>query len=159
MLVSGGLHAIEVPFNWIDIGELSDYWEANQQLMRGQLKGPVCPERNNSRRSGRVLMSALTGTRFGLKDRSNRLWQLHRARLRDHRADLDRSRLHLEGGARISRSILFEYSRIGSRGRVTESLVFGRNCVDQDGNPTPDPEATWTGLGRPGFRRDPGKGF
>ena len=45
---------------------------------------------------------------------------------------------HLESGAEISRSILFDYSRIGSSGEVTDSLVFGRNCVDQNGDPVPD---------------------
>ena len=40
---------------------------------------------------------------------------------------------HLQSGARISRSILFEYSRIGSQGRVAEAMVFGRDCVDRDG--------------------------
>ena len=57
---------------------------------------------------------------------------------------------HLERGARISRSILFDYSRISSRSRVTESLVFGRNCVDQAGNPLPDLDGTldWVGDAR-----------
>ena len=57
---------------------------------------------------------------------------------------------HIESGARISRSILFEYSRLGSGARVTESLVFGQNCVDQDGNPTLDPSGhlDWVGDAR-----------
>ena len=40
----------------------------------------------------------------------------------------------LDQGTTSSRSILFEYSRIGAHGRVTEALVFGRNCVDREGN-------------------------
>ena len=42
---------------------------------------------------------------------------------------------HLQGGARITRSILFEHTRIGSHGIVEEAVVFGRNCVDKDGKP------------------------
>ena len=36
-------HAISFPFNWIDIGQLSDYWEANQLLMRGSFKDVHMP--------------------------------------------------------------------------------------------------------------------
>ena len=37
--------AIELPFHWVDIGRLSDYWSANQQLMRGTLRGVNMPGR------------------------------------------------------------------------------------------------------------------
>ena len=161
LLVSEGLHAIEVPFNWIDIGELSDYWEANQQLMRGQLKGARMPGEEQ-------LPKIWTGLNVSVD------WDAIRAEGPIYIGSGSciepgceiigptwiGQGCHLEGGARISRSILFEYSRIGSRGRVTESLVFGRNCVDQDGNPTPDPDGNldWVGDARDSGA-DPGKGF
>ena len=47
---------------------------------------------------------------------------------------------HLESGSRISRSIVFDYSRIGPAGKINDSLVFGRNCVDQNGEPIPNVE-------------------
>ena len=56
---------------------------------------------------------------------------------------------HLEEGARISRSILFDYSRIGTGGRVMDALVFGRNCVDRDGQPQRhEGELDWVGDAR-----------
>ena len=56
---------------------------------------------------------------------------------------------HLEEGARISRSILFDYSRIGTGGRVMDALVFGRNCVDRDGQPQRhEGELGWVGDAR-----------
>ncbi|HBP84467.1 MAG TPA: mannose-1-phosphate guanyltransferase, partial [Gammaproteobacteria bacterium] len=55
-----------------------------------------------------------------------------------------------QSGAQISRSILFEYSRIGPTARVSNSLVFGRNCVDQSGESIPDTDGAldWVGDAR-----------
>ena len=144
-------HAIEAPFNWIDIGHLSDYWEANQQLMRGKLRGAGMPgtevrpgiwtglnvdvDWDEVRAEGPIYVGSASRIEPGCEI-FGPTWIGHGC--------------HLERGARISRSILFEYSRIGPRGRVAESLVFGRNCVDQDGNPLPDLDGTldWVGDAR-----------
>jgi mannose-1-phosphate guanylyltransferase len=144
-------HAISVPFTWIDIGQLSDYWEANQQLMRGMLKGARMP-------GTECLPRIWTGLNVNVD------WDEIRAEGPIYVGSGTRIEpgceiigptwigqgCHIETGARISRSILFEYSRLGSRARVTESLVFGQNCVDQDGNPTPDPSGNldWVGDAR-----------
>ena len=45
-------NAIELPFHWVDIGRMSDYWEANQQLMRGHLRGIEMPGKEVLPRSG-----------------------------------------------------------------------------------------------------------
>ncbi|MCH1521509.1 MAG: hypothetical protein L7T80_01625, partial [Arenicellales bacterium] len=52
--------------------------------------------------------------------------------------------------AQVSRSILFEHSRIGSSAKVSDSLVFGRNCVDQSGESVPDTDGAldWVGDAR-----------
>jgi len=41
---------------------------------------------------------------------------------------------HVESGAHIVRSILFEHTRIGSAGSLREAVVYGRYCVDKDGD-------------------------
>jgi hypothetical protein len=33
---------------------------------------------------------------------------------------------------------VFDYSRVGPTGSVSDALVFGRNCVDQNGESIPD---------------------
>ena len=50
----------------------------------------------------------------------------------------------------ISRSILFEYTRLGSAGCVEDSVVFGRYCVDKEGNAAheADAELDWVGDAR-----------
>lgn len=132
-------NAIREPFNWIDIGRLSDYWEANQQLMRGKLRDIRMPglevmpgvwtgvnvdvDWDNARFEGPVYIGA--GSRIeGGCEVIGPTWVGHGC--------------HLESGARIARSILFEYSRIGSRGFVQDAVVFGRYCVDREGSPVHD---------------------
>lgn len=132
-------NAIDIPFNWIDIGRLSDYWEANQRLMRGQL--------NYVRMPG---TEVYPGVWCGLN--VNVDWE--RVRIEGPVYIGAGSQIHagaeilgptwighgcvIEGGARVRRSILFEYSRLGGRADVDEAVVFGRNCVDREGNPIHD---------------------
>jgi mannose-1-phosphate guanylyltransferase len=128
-------HAISMPFNWIDIGQLNDYWEANQLLMRGKLKDVHMP-------GTEVLPGIWTGLNVNVDfDRIRAEGPIYIGSAAQVEAGCEiigptwiGHGCHLQSGARISRSILFEYSRIGARGQVTDALVFGRNCVDREGN-------------------------
>ncbi|MDP7283409.1 MAG: NDP-sugar synthase [Arenicellales bacterium] len=153
LILARGLHmnAVRLPFNWIDIGQLSDYWNANQQLMQGQLRDVPMPgeevlpgvwvglnvdiDWENIQIEGPVYIGASCHIEAGCEIQGP-TWIAHGC--------------HLKSGARISRSILFEYSRIGGSGVVNESVVFGRNCVDKEGNPvqTEEMELDWVGDAR-----------
>ena len=41
---------------------------------------------------------------------------------------------HIRKNAYVMRSIIFEYTRIGSGSTLKDSVAFGRYCVDRDGN-------------------------
>lgn len=132
-------NAIDMPFNWIDIGRLSDYWEANQRMMRGQLNYVRMPgtevfpgmwcglnvkvDWDNVRIEGPVYIGAGSQIMAGAEILGP-TWIGHGC--------------VIEGGAKVRRSILFEYSRLGPRANVNEAVVFGRNCVDKEGNPIHD---------------------
>ena len=128
-------HAISTPFNWIDIGQLSDYWEAHQLLMRGRMKDVHMPGKE-------VLPGIWTGLNVNINfDQIRAEGPIYIGSAAQVEAGCEiigptwiGHGCHLQSGARISRSILFEYSRIGAHGRVTEALVFGRNCVDREGH-------------------------
>lgn len=140
-IVNAGLpfNAIDLPFHWIDIGRLSDYWEANQRLMCGQLNDAKMPgtevapgiwcglnvqvDWENVRIEGPVYIGAGSHIHAGAQILGP-TWIGHGC--------------VVEGGARIQRSILFEYSKLGSGADVSEAVVFGRNCVDKEGNPIHD---------------------
>lgn len=144
-------YAIHEPFNWIDIGRLSDYWEANQQIMLGKLRDVRMPGRevqpgvwtglnvsvdwSDLEIMGPVYIGSSSRIEGGVKI-TGPTWIGHGC--------------HVQSGADISRSILFDYTRIGSAGCVKDSVVSGRHCVDKEGNAIhdPDTEIDWVGDAR-----------
>ncbi len=143
--------AIELPFHWVDIGRISDYWEANQQLMRGTLRGIEMPGRE-------VLPQVWTGLNvnvdwddvliegpvyIGANSRIEGGCEIQGPSWISHGC-------HLESGAKVQRSMLFEHTLMRSHGAVFEVVVFGRYCVDKEGRPVSgrEPGLDWVGDAR-----------
>ncbi|MFT5571280.1 MAG: mannose-1-phosphate guanylyltransferase [Cryomorphaceae bacterium] len=136
-IVEAGLpfHAIDLPFNWIDIGRISDYWEANQKIMQGDLRTIPMPgtqvrpgiwvglntsiDWDGCEIEGPVYIGSGTRVEAGAKI-IGPTWIGHGCYIREN--------------AYISKSIIFEYTRIGSASVVNESVAVGRFFVDKDGN-------------------------
>jgi len=130
-----GFQAIDLPFNWIDIGRISDYWEANQKIMEGKLRTIPMPgtevrpgvwvglntsiDWENCEIQGPVYIGSGTRVEAGAMI-VGPTWVGHGC--------------HIRQNARISKSIIFEYTRIGSASIVKNSVAFGRFFVDKDGN-------------------------
>lgn len=146
--------AIELPFHWVDIGRLSDYWSANQQLMRGTLRGINMPGKE-------VLPKVWTGLNvkidwddvliegpvyIGANSRIEAGCEIHGPTWISHGC-------HLRGGAKVHRSILFEHTLLRKHGAVFEAVVFGRYCVDKEGAPV---DSSGLGLDWVGDARDRG---
>ena len=146
--------AIELPFHWVDIGRLSDYWSANQQLMRGTLRGVQMP-------GNEVLPRVWTGLNvnidwddvliegpvyIGANSRIEAGCEIHGPTWISHGC-------HLQGGAKVHRSILFEHTLLRKHSAVFDAVVFGRYCVDKDGAPM---DSSGSGLGWVGDARDRG---
>jgi len=128
-------HAIDIPFNWIDIGRISDYWEANQKIMNGELRTIPMPgtqvkpgvwvglntsvDWDNCDIEGPVYIGSGTRIEAGAKI-IGPTWIGHGC--------------YIRGSAEISKSIIFEYTRIGAASVVENSVAFGRFFVDKDGN-------------------------
>jgi mannose-1-phosphate guanylyltransferase len=144
-------NAIELPFHWVDIGRMNDYWEANQQLMRGTLRGIEMPGKE-------VLPQVWTGLNvnvdwddvliegpvyIGSSSRIEAGCEIQGPTWISHGC-------HLQGGAKVHRSMLFEHTLMRSHGAVSEAVVFGRYCVDREGNPVKGHESglDWVGDAR-----------
>lgn len=135
-LVAAGapFYGIPMEFEWVDIGKVPDYWQAIQDVMTGQVKLVDIPGEE-----------VKPGIFTGLNVKVN--WD---------NVDITGpvyigARTHIEDGAKIvgptmigpncaicrnaivDRSVIFEYSRIGSGVRLVDKLVFGRYCVDKTG--------------------------
>ena len=127
-------NAINLPFNWIDIGRISDFWEANQKIMQGELRTIPMPGKEISPDvwvglnvdiqqgvdiQGPVYIGSGTRVETGAKI-VGPTWIGNGC--------------HIRAGSNILRSIIFDYTRIGSTSIVQESVAFGKFFVDREGN-------------------------
>ncbi len=128
-------NAINLPFNWIDIGRISDFWEANQKIMQGDLRTIPMPGKEvkpgvwaglnisvdwqNCEIQGPVYIGSGTTIEKGAMI-VGPTWIGNGC--------------HIRKDARISKSIIFDYTRIGSTSIVKDSVAFGKFVVDREGN-------------------------
>ena len=137
-LVAGNIpfYAIEMPFHWLDIGRLNDYWQVNQQLMRGEMAQIRMPGREVAPRiwvglntsvdwddcliEGPVYIGANSRIESG-SEIIGPTWISHGC--------------HLEKAAKVHRSLLFEYTLLRGPSLLSEAVVFGKHRVDRNGNP------------------------
>ncbi len=127
-------NAINLPFNWVDIGRISDFWEANQKIMQGELRTIPMPGKQISAGvwtglnvdiqqgveiQGPVYIGSGTRVEAGAKI-VGPTWIGNGC--------------HVRKDANIQRSIIFDYTRIGSNSIVKESVAFGKFFVDREGN-------------------------
>ncbi len=143
LLVERGLNfnAINLPFNWIDIGRISDYWDANQKIMQGDLRTIPMPGKqikpgiwvglnthvdwDHCEISGPVYIGSGTRIEGDVKIQGP-TWFGHGC--------------HIRKGSRIAKSIIFEYTRIGSDSVIENAVAYGAFFVDKDGNTYNDPD-------------------
>ncbi len=127
--------AINMPFRWLDIGRLSDYWMINQQLMRGSIRGVNMPgtevlpkiwvglnvdiDWDEVLLEGPVYIGSNTRVESGCVIQGP-TWISHGC--------------HLQSGAKISRSLLFKHTLMRGHAVVNDAVIFGESCVDKDGN-------------------------
>ncbi|HEY0562357.1 MAG TPA: NDP-sugar synthase [Methylophilus sp.] len=130
-------YAINLPFNWIDIGLVSDYWLVMQQVMRGEVPLMQMPGKQikpgvwvglnvhvdweNTHIEGPVYIGS--GTRI---DKGTHIigpsWISNGC--------------HIQRGGKVIRSVLFDYTRVGQDYSFEEMIVCGEFCVDKHGRMT-----------------------
>jgi len=122
-------------FNWIDIGRVSDYWSVLQRVLRGEVAHMNMPGRE-----------VRPGVWVGLNTRID--WdqvsiqgpvyigssvRLEPGCVIEGPAWLGHGS-HVRAGARVTRSVLFEYTRIGAGMHFHEMVVSPYYCVDRAGH-------------------------
>lgn len=123
------------PFNWIDIGRVSDYWSVLQRVMHGKVDQVKMPGRevkpgiwvglNTSipwdqvKIEGPVYIGSSARIEPGVTI-TGPAWIGHGS--------------HIRTGAKVVRSILFEYTRIAADMRFKDMIVAPEYCVDRHGD-------------------------
>ncbi len=122
------------PYNWIDIGRVSDYWSVLQRVLRGDIPSMRMPGREV--RPG-VWVGLNTAIPWDAVTIEGPVYIGSSVRLEPGSTVIGPAWIghgcHIKAGARVTRSILFEYIRIAADMQFSEMIVSRRYCVDRYG--------------------------
>ena len=121
-------------YNWIDIGRISDYWEVLQRVLRGEISYMKMPGKevkpgvwvglntridwDNVKITGPVYIDSGVQIDAGAEI-VGPCWISHGS--------------HIYKNAKVTRSVLFEYTRISADMTFSEMIVSSSYCVDRTG--------------------------
>ncbi len=121
-------------FNWIDIGRVSDYWSVLQRVLRGEVAQMNMPGREI--RPG-VWVGLNTSIAWDKVDIQGPVYIGASVRIEPGVTIIGPAWIGhgsvLRNGASVTRSVLFEYTRIGADMRFDEMIVSPQYCVDRTG--------------------------
>ncbi|MEA5443446.1 NDP-sugar synthase [Cyanobium gracile] len=136
-LVESGapFYALPMEFEWVDIGKVPDYWQAIRSVLQGDVRQVQIPGKQ-----------VRPGIYAGLNVAAD--WdKIHvegpifvggMTRIENGVTIIGPAMIgpscHICEGATIDNSIIFDYSRIGAGVQLVEKLVYGRYCVDRNGD-------------------------
>lgn len=127
--------ALPMEFEWIDIGKVPDYWQAIRSVLQGDVRQVQVP-------GVEVRPGIFTGLNVAANwDKINVDGPIYvggMTKIEDGATIIGPAMIgpscHICEGATIDNSIIFDYSRIGPGVRLVEKLVYGRYCVDRNGD-------------------------
>ena len=136
-LVEAGapFYALPMEFEWVDIGKVPDYWQAIRSVLQGDVRQVQIPGKE-------VRPGIYTGLNVAADwDKITVAGPVYvggMTKIEDGATIIGPAMIgpncHICSGATIDNSIIFDYSRIGPGVRLVEKLVYGRYCVDRNGD-------------------------
>ena len=136
-LVAAGapFYALPMEFEWVDIGKVPDYWQAIRGVLLGQVRQVKIPGKQV--RPG-IYAGLNVAANWDQINVSGPIYVGGMTKIEDGATIIDPAMIgpncHICEDATIDNSIIFDYSRIGAGVRLVEKLVFGRYCVDRNGD-------------------------
>jgi mannose-1-phosphate guanylyltransferase len=136
-LVADGaaFYALPMEFEWVDIGKVPDYWQAIRSVLQGQVRQVQIPGKEV--RPG-IFAGLNVAANWDKINVEGPIYVGGMTRIEDGATIIGPAMIgpscHICEGATIDNSIIFDYSRIGPGVRLVEKLVFGRYCVDRNGD-------------------------
>ncbi|ANV84156.1 mannose-1-phosphate guanyltransferase [Picosynechococcus sp. PCC 7003] len=127
-------YALDMDFEWVDIGKVPDYWQAIQSVLQGKIKNVPIP-------GIEVKPGIYTGLNVAVNwdkvEIQGPVYIGGMTRIEDGAKIIGPTMIGpscwICAGATVESSVIFEYSRLGSGVRLKDKLVFGRYCVDKTG--------------------------
>jgi mannose-1-phosphate guanylyltransferase len=137
LLVKAGapFYALPMEFEWVDIGKVPDYWQAIRSVLQGHVRQVQIPGKEVRPGIFTGLNVAADWDQITVK---GPIYVGGMTRIENGATIIGPAMIgpscHICEGATIDNSIIFDYSRIGPGVRLVEKLVFGRYCVDRNGD-------------------------
>lgn len=127
-------YAVNMDFQWVDIGKVPDYWHAIRGVLLGEINNVEIPGKE-------VAPGIYTGLNVAVNwDKVNITGPVYiggMTRIEDGATIVGPTMIGpncwICSGATVKNSVIFEYSRLGPKVRLVDKLVFGRYCVDKMG--------------------------
>ncbi len=126
--------AVNMDFEWVDIGKVPDYWHAIRGVLLREIKNVAIP-------GVEVKPGIFTGINVAVNwDKVNIQGPVYiggMTRIEDGATIIGPTMIGpscwICSGATVENSVIFEYSRLGPGVRLVDKLVFGRHCIDKTG--------------------------
>lgn len=131
---SAGIYGITLPFNWVDIGSIPDFWEATRLLLTGGVRGFSIP--------GREIQPGVHGginlsVNWDKVSVSGPIYVGSSTRIGDGATlvgpTVIGSGCVIEPGATIRECILGDYTRVSSTVALEKKIAFGNRCIEPSG--------------------------
>ncbi|AFY78440.1 Nucleoside-diphosphate-sugar pyrophosphorylase family protein [Pleurocapsa sp. PCC 7327] len=127
-------YAVNMDFEWVDIGKVPDYWHAIRAILLREIKNVEIP-------GIEVKPGIYTGLNVAVNwdkvEITGPVYIGGMTKIDDGAKIIGPSMIgpncRICSGATVDNSIIFDYSRLGSGVRLENKLVFGRYCVDKTG--------------------------
>ena len=127
-------YAVNMDFEWVDIGKVPDYWHAIRGVLQRTIKNVQIP-------GIEVRPGIYTGLNVAVNwDKVNIQEPIYiggMTHIEDGATIVGPSMIGpncwICSNATVDNSVIFEYSRLGPGVRLADKLVFGRYCVDKTG--------------------------
>jgi mannose-1-phosphate guanylyltransferase len=137
-LIAAGMpfYGLSLPFTWIDVGKVSDFWRATRMLLNGELKFMRMP--------GREIAPGVWGginlsVDFSTVDIRGPVLIGSSTKIEPGATIIGPTAIGrnsiVESGARVSSCLIGDYTRISGFANFSEKIITGRFCVDLDGRP------------------------
>jgi mannose-1-phosphate guanylyltransferase len=136
-LASAGapFYALPMEFEWVDIGKVPDYWQAIRSVLQGEVRQVQIPGKEVRPGVFAGLNVAADWDKIKIQ---GPVYVGGMTRIENGATIIGPAMIgpscQVCEGATIDNSIIFDYSRIGPGVRLFEKLVFGRYCVDRNGD-------------------------
>ncbi|OGG44598.1 MAG: mannose-1-phosphate guanyltransferase [Candidatus Handelsmanbacteria bacterium RIFCSPLOWO2_12_FULL_64_10] len=128
------LYGAQVPFQWLDIGRVSDYYDVIQMALRGEVNGLSVPGTQVSEGVWVGINVRFDPSRCRIEPP---VYVGGSATIEPGCSIIGPTMIGpgcvVESGAYIEKSVVFDYTRIGFCARVRNVMICGDYCVDPSG--------------------------